>query len=298
MKNSKNKTVVITGSSSGFGYLTTLSLARKGYKVWATMRNSQTKNASKKEELLKMAQEEKLQISVVDMDVNSDDSVSKAIDFIVRADGTIDYLINNAGYMFVGITEAYSIQQAKDQFETNFFGILRTTKAVAPYMRKQEDGLIINVTSLAGRLSFPYFGIYCASKHAVEAYSQALRYELAPFGVEVCVVEPGPFGTNLLFTGPKEEDQEVFNAYGDHKNVPHAMLKNFEGFYASDQAPDPKLVSDEITALVEAEKGTRKERVVAGIDYGVIDLNDKVAPIQEALVKDALQMEHLITVKQ
>ena len=298
MKNSKNKTVVITGSSSGFGYLTTLSLARKGYKVWATMRNSQTKNASKKEELLKMAQEEKLKISVVDMDVNSDDSVSKAIDFIVRADGTIDYLINNAGYMFVGITEAYSIQQAKDQFETNFFGILRTTKAVAPYMRKQEDGLIINVTSLAGRLSFPYFGIYCASKHAVEAYSQALRYELAPFGVEVCVVEPGPFGTNLLFTGPKEEDQEVFNAYGDHKNVPHAMLKNFEGFYASDQAPDPKLVSDEITALVEAEKGTRKERVVAGIDYGVIDLNDKVAPIQEALVKDALQMEHLITVKQ
>ncbi len=298
MKNSKNKTVVITGSSSGFGYLTTLSLARKGYKVWATMRNSQTKNASKKEELLKLAQEEKLQISVVDMDVNSDDSVSKAIDFIVRADGTIDYLINNAGYMFVGITEAYSIQQAKDQFETNFFGILRTTKAVAPYMRKQEDGLIINVTSLAGRLSFPYFGIYCASKHAVEAYSQTLRYELAPFGVEVCVVEPGPFGTNLLFTGPKEEDQEVFNAYGDHKNVPHAMLKNFEGFYASDQAPDPKLVSDEITALVEAEKGTRKERVVAGIDYGVIDLNDKVAPIQEALVKDALQMEHLITVKQ
>ena len=298
MKSSKNKTVVITGSSSGFGYLTTLSLARKGYKVWATMRNSQTKNASKKEELLKLAQEEKLQISVVDMDVNSDDSVSKAIDFIVRADGTIDYLINNAGYMFVGITEAYSIQQAKDQFETNFFGILRTTKAVAPYMRKQEDGLIINVTSLAGRLSFPYFGIYCASKHAVEAYSQALRYELAPFGVEVCVVEPGPFGTNLLFTGPKEEDQEVFNAYGDHKNVPHAMLKNFEGFYASDQAPDPKLVSDEITALVEAEKGTRKERVVAGIDYGVIDLNDKVAPIQEALVKDALQMEHLITVKQ
>ena len=102
-----------------------------------------------------MAQEEKLQISVVDMDVNSDDSVSKAIDFIVRADGTIDYLINNAGYMFVGITEAYSIQQAKDQFETNFFGILRTTKAVAPYMRKQEDGLIINVTSWLGGYPSP-----------------------------------------------------------------------------------------------------------------------------------------------
>jgi len=209
MKESKNKTVVITGSSSGFGYLTTLTLARKGYKVWATMRNSETKNSSKREELLGIAKKENLKISVIDMDVNSDESVSNAIQSIANVDGRIDYLINNAGYMFVGITEAYSIQQAKDQFETNFFGILRTTKAVAPFMRNQKEGLIVNVTSLAGRLTFPYFGIYCASKHAVEAYSQAMRYELAPFGVEVSIVEPGPFGTNLLFTGPKEDNREL-----------------------------------------------------------------------------------------
>ena len=297
MKESKNKTVVITGSSSGFGYLTTLTLARKGYKVWATMRNSETKNSSKREELLSIAKEENLKISVIDMDVNSDESVSNAIESITNIDGRIDYLINNAGYMFVGITEAYSIQQAKEQFETNFFGILRTTKAVASLMRKQKEGLIVNVTSLAGRLTFPYFGIYCASKHAVEAYSQAMRYELAPFGVEVSIVEPGPFGTNLLFTGPKEENQEVFNAYGDHKDVPHAMLKNFEGFYATDEAPNPQLVADGITSLVEADKGTRVERVVAGIDYGVLDYNDKVAPIQESLIKDALQMEHLLTIE-
>ncbi len=297
MKESKNKTVVITGSSSGFGYLTTLTLARKGYNVWATMRNSETKNSLKKEELLSIAKKENLKISVIDMNVNSDESVSNAIQSIVNVDGRIDYLINNAGYMFVGITEAYSIQQAKDQFETNFFGILRTTKAVAPFMRSQKEGLIINVTSLAGRLTFPYFGIYCASKHAVEAYSQAMRYELAPFGVEVSIVEPGPFGTNLLFTGPKEDDQEVFNAYGEHKDVPHAMLKNFESFYATDEALDPQLVADKITSLVEANKGTRVERVVAGIDYGVLDYNDKVAPIQESLVKDALQMGHLLTIE-
>lgn len=298
MEKSKNKTVVITGSSSGFGYLTTLTLARKGYKIWATMRNSETKNASKKEELLGIAEKENLKISVLDMDVNSDESVISAINTIAKTDGKIDHLINNAGYMFVGITEAYSIQQAKEQFETNFFGILRTTKAVLPYMRKQKEGLIVNVTSLAGRLTFPYFGIYCASKHAVEAYSQAMRYELAPFGIEVSIVEPGPFGTNLLFTGPKEENQEVFNAYGDHKDVPHAMLKNFEGFYATDDAPNPQLVADSITELVEAKKGNRTERVVSGIDYGLIDYNNKVAPIQESLVKDALQMEHLLTVKQ
>jgi short-subunit dehydrogenase len=290
------KNVVITGSSSGFGYLTALTLAKKGYKVWATMRNTETKNASKKEELLAIAKQENLKILVIEMDVNSDRSVSKAIQTIVDADGRINHLINNAGYMFVGITEAYSIQQAKDQFETNFFGILRTTKAVAPYMRKQKEGLIVNVTSLAGRLTFPYFGIYCASKHAVEAYSLALRYELAPFGVEVSIVEPGPFGTNLLFTGPKEEDQDVFKAYGDHKDVPHAMLKNFEGFYATEDAPNPQLVADEIASLVESEKGNRVERVVAGIDYGVIDYNVKVAPIQESLIKDSLQMQHLLEV--
>ena len=298
MENFKNKTVVITGSSSGFGYLTTLTLARKGYKVWATMRNSETKNATKKEELLNIAEKENLNISVLDMDVNNDHYVTTAIDRIAKTDGKIDYLINNAGYMFVGITEAYSIQQAKEQFETNFFGILRTTKAVLPYMRKQKDGLIVNVTSLAGRLAFPYFGIYCASKHAVEAYSQAMRYELAPFGIEVSIVEPGPFGTNLLFTGPKEENQDVFNAYGEHKNVPFAMLKNFEGFYATDEAPNPQLVADSIAQLVESEKGNRVDRVVSGIDYGLIDYNSKVAPIQEALVKDALQMGHLLSVKE
>ena len=297
MENSKGKgTVVITGSSSGFGYLTSVTLARKGYKVWATMRNSETRNAPKKEELHRIAEQENLSISVIDLDVNSDESVTTAIRSIAAADGQIDHLINNAGYMFVGITEAYSIEQAKDQFETNFFGILRTTKAVLPYMRQQRDGLIINVTSLAGRLSFPYFGIYCASKHAVEAYSQAIRYELAPFGVEVCVVEPGPFGTNLLFTGPKEADQEAFNAYGEHKAVPHAMLKNFEGFFATDEAPAPQLVADAVAGLVETEKGKREERVVAGIDYGVREYNERVAPIQSSLVKDALRMGHLLVV--
>ena len=290
------KNVVITGSSSGFGYLSTLTLARNGYKVWATMRNVNGKNASKKEELLALAETEGLDVYVVEMDVNSDSSVEKAIKTIIDSDGKIDHLINNAGYMFVGITEAYSIEQAKDQFETNFFGILRTIKAVAPYMRNQGDGLIVNVTSLAGRLSFPYFGIYCASKYAVEAYSQSLRYELAPFGVEVCVLEPGPFGTNLLFSGPKEADQAVVNSYGDFKDVPHTMLKNFEGFFETEDAPSPQLVADLILQLVASEKGKREERVVAGVDYGVVEVNNRIAPLQNALIKETLGMEHLLEV--
>lgn len=292
------KNILITGSSSGFGYLTALSAAKEGHKVWATMRNVDGKNAEKKRTLEKFAMDENLQLKVLELDVTDSTSVEHAINTIVAEDGTIDVLINNAGIMFVGITEAYSLEQVKQQFDVNFFGIARMVKAVTPYMRKAGDGLIINTTSLAGRLAFPYFGIYCASKHAVEAYSQALRYELAPFGVEVSIVEPGPFGTNLLFTGPEEADKATFEEYGDFKEVPHAMLKNFEGFFDSEDALDPQLVADDTLDLIRMEKGTRPIRTVSGIDYGTVEYNAKTQPIQDSLVKETLQMEHLLTVAQ
>jgi len=288
--------VLITGTSSGFGKLTALALARKGYKVWATMRNPEGKNFEKKEALLKNAKSENLSIIVIEMDVTSDESVNNAVNIIIKEDGKIDNLINNAGIMYVGITEAYSLKQAKTQFDTNFFGILRTIKAVAPYMRKAKKGFIVNVTSLAGRLNFPYFGIYCASKSAVESYSESLGYELSPFGVEVSIVEPGPFNTGLLYSGPKEADSDVLSAYGDHKDVPAMMLKNFENFYNDDNFnyTNPQIVADDIVNLVETKRGKRPKRVVSGIDYNTKEFNEKVAPIQESLIKDSLQMQHLL----
>ncbi|MEM9648356.1 MAG: SDR family oxidoreductase [Bacteroidota bacterium] len=290
------KNILITGSSSGFGYLTAVSAARAGHKVWATMRNVNGKNAEKKKELEQLASNESLQLQVLELDVTHSASIDKAVETIIAEDGTIDVLVNNAGVMFVGITEAYSLEQVQKQFDVNFFGIARMVKAVTPHMRKAGDGLIINTTSLAGRLAFPYFGVYCASKHAVEAYSQSLRYELAPFGVEVCIVEPGPFGTNLLFTGPKEADEITFEAYGDFKEVPHAMLKNFEGFFDSEDAMDPQLVADDTLMLIEMEKGIRPTRTVSGIDYGTVEYNAKTQPIQDALLKDTLQMGHLLNI--
>ncbi len=289
------KNVLITGTSSGFGYLTTLTLARHGYKVWASMRNPEGKNAAKKEALLRIAQSEDLNIRVVDLDVTQDVSVQSAVQQVIHEDGKVDVLVNNAGVMFVGLSEAYSLEQAHEQFDINFFGILRTTKAVLPHMRAAQSGLIINVSSLAGRLTFPYFGIYCASKHAVESYSQALSYELAPFGIEVSVNEPGPFGTGLLYSGPQEADEAVRKAYGDFKDVPQQMLKNFEGFFDTEQAPKPQMVADDILQVIQKPRGQRPFRVVSGIDYGTVDYNEKVAPIQESLVKESLQMENLLT---
>jgi len=296
MNNHKSPNAVITGSSSGFGKLTALTLARKGYKVWATMRKPGGKNSEKRYEFLKIAKEENLDIKVIEMDVTDDASVKEAIKTIIKDDGKIDNLINNAGVMYVGITEAYSLEQAKEQFETNFFGILRTTKAVTPYMRKEKRGLIINVTSLAGRLNFPYFGLYCASKSAVESYSESLSYELAPFGVEVSIVEPGPFFTGLLYSVPKEADKKIIQEYGVYKDVPAMMLKNFENFFKDDNLnlTNPQIVADDIVTLVETERGKKPKRVVSGIDYNTREFNEKVAPIQESLVKDSLQMPHLL----
>lgn len=288
------KNVVITGSSNGFGYLSALTLARKGYKVWATMRLPESKNAAKKESLLSTAQKENLNLSVLELDVTQDKSVQKAIDQIIREDGRVDNLVNNAGVMFIGITEAYSLEQAKEQFDINLFGVMRCTKAVLPHMRKARRGLIINVSSIAGRLTFPYFGVYCASKHALEAYSQALVYELAPFGIEVSIVEPGPFGTGLLRSGPQEADREVFEAYDGHKEAPEGIMSYFDQFFQSENAVDPQVVVDEITRLIEAERGKRPVRVVSGIDFGTTELNDRIAPIQEATVKEGLQMGHLL----
>jgi len=236
------KNVVITGSSSGFGYLTTLTLARNGYKVWATMRDPDGKNATKKSDLETISFKENLSIKVVEMDIIKDDSVQGLANQVIKDDGKLDVLINNAGVMYVGITEAYSLEQVKEQFDTNFYGAIRTSKAFLPLMRKSNDGLIINISSLAGRLTFPYFGVYCASKFALEAYSETLRYELKPFGIDICIVEPGPFPTGLLYSGPDEADSETFKAYGETSGIPKAMLQNFGEFFKSDDAPNPQLL--------------------------------------------------------
>ena len=289
------KTILVTGSSNGFGYLTVLTLARKGYNVWATMRDSNGKNKSKKEELEKIASNENISITVAELDVTSDNSTRNLSDRISSEEQNgIDVLINNAGIMYVGITEAYSLDQAQEQFDTNFFGVIRTTKAFLPLLKKSSDGMIINISSLAGRLVFPYFGIYCASKFALEAYAEALSYELKPFEVDVSIIEPGPYPSGLLFSGPKEDDVSTLNTYGEIANVPKAMLENFEQFYKSDDAPNPQEIPNSVVSLIESQKGNRALRQAVGIDYNTNELNKKTSPIQKSLIKDALQMEHLL----
>ena len=283
------KNVIITGSSNGFGLKAAKDFADKGNKVFATMRNPEGKNAAKKAELEGYSDH----IKVVDMDVTKETSVKEAISNILAEAGSVDILINNAGIMYLGITEAFSVAQARFQMETNYFGAIRVMQAVLPSMRKAGTGLIINTSSLVGRMSPPFFGTYTATKHALEGYTQALRYEVSPFGVDVVLVEPGPFGTGLLASGQAPVHSEVLETYGELSGVPTAMGESFAQMLQSEDAPDPQWVVDAYLKLAQMPSGERPTRTVVGITWGVDEINELTQPIQDRVLKE-MQLENVL----
>jgi NAD(P)-dependent dehydrogenase (short-subunit alcohol dehydrogenase family) len=227
------------------------------------------------------------------MDVTKDASVKEAMTNILSEAGNIDILINNAGIMYLGITEAFSVEQAKFQMETNYFGAIRTIQAILPGMRAAGKGLIINTSSLVGRMSPPFFGTYTATKHALEGYSQALRYEVSPLGVDVVMVEPGPFGTGLLASGQAPGHSEVLESYGDLAGVPAAMGENFAQMLQSEDAPDPQWVVDAYLKLADLPFGKRPTRTVVGITWGTDKINELTQPIQDNILKE-MQLEEVL----
>jgi NAD(P)-dependent dehydrogenase (short-subunit alcohol dehydrogenase family) len=283
------KNIIITGSSNGFGLKAAKDFADKGNKVYATMRNPNGKNANAKADL----ESHSTNIKVVDMDVTDEASVKEAMATILAEAGSVDVLINNAGIMYLGITEAFSVEQAKFQMETNYFGAIRVMQAVLPSMRKAGSGLIINTSSLVGRMSPPFFGTYTATKHALEGYTQALRYEVSPFGVDVVMVEPGPFGTGLLASGQAPANSEVLETYGELAGVPIAMGENFAQMLQSEDAPDPQWVVDAYLKLAELPFGSRPTRTVVGITWGVDEINQLTQPIQDRVLQE-MQLESVV----
>src|SRR5947209_5067964 len=195
MKNkntSANKVAIVTGSATGIGYETAVHLAKNGFHTYATIKNLQKANG-----ITEMAKTENLPLSLIQLDVTDDISVTKAIDTVINESGRIDVLVNNAGYGLVGSVEDMSIQEMKVQYETNVFGVFRVTKAVLPPMRKQHGGSIVNISSIAGRIALPLYSAYVSTKFAVEGLSKSMAYELEPFGIKVAIIEPGAIKTNF-----------------------------------------------------------------------------------------------------
>jgi len=274
-------TVAITGTSGGFGEGAVRAFADRGYRVWGAMRDTDGRNAEKKAAL----EAHSPRVSIIEMDVSSDDSVKEGFAEVL-AQGPLDILINNAGIMYLGVTEAFSVSQAREQMETNYFGAIRAIQAVLPGMRAAGAGLIINTSSLVGRISPPFFGTYTATKHALEGYSQALRYEVSPFGVDIVIVEPGPFGTGLLGAGKPPAREDVLASYGDLAGVPTAMGAHFAQLLTSEGAPDPQWVVDAYLRLAEMPRGQRPTRTVVGMTWGVDRINAQTQPLQDAVLKE------------
>jgi NAD(P)-dependent dehydrogenase (short-subunit alcohol dehydrogenase family) len=193
------KIAIVTGSSSGMGFETSLILARNGFYTYATMRKLEGEGSN---QLTDITKNENLPLQVIRLDVNDDKSVKDAIDAIVKEKDRIDVVVNNAGYDLMGALEETSMEELKGQFETNLFGAVRVIQAVIPIMRKQGGGTIVNITSLGGRISFPLNSAYHATKFALEGLSESIQYELEPFGIKIIVIEPGGVGSNFMHSRP------------------------------------------------------------------------------------------------
>jgi len=276
------KKILITGSSSGFGFDAAKYLAEKGHHVYATMRNSNDKNLKASSDLKLFATLNNLKIEVIEMDVTSDDSVNAAIAKIPE----VDVLINNAGRGFGGPIEAFSSTDCLAQLDLNIVGTFRAAKAVLPKMRAQKSGLIIQVSSIAGRCSVPGFGIYHASKWGLEGLSEALRYELAPLGIDVVIVEPGPFATNFFETIIPAGNAEIASAYQHVAEFSQHFENQVRAAFEDENAPtDPMIVVKTFEKLIEHPTGSRPLRTIAGLGFGLEELNNVVEPIRKGVLE-------------
>jgi len=258
------KQIILTGSSSGFGLLAAKTLASKGHKVYATMRNVSTSNAAIANQLKEWAQQQQVQLEVVEMDVASTPSVKKAVDEIAkRSGGKIDVLINNAGLAFIGFNESLTIEQTEQMYQVNTIGPERVMKAVLPYMHAQKEGLVINVTSVLSRLLLPSVSTYNGTKAALDAVTLGYHYELKSAGIDVVSIQPGAYQTtDLTAKGMVGANSEAEKNYApDAIDFRRALTAYFE---PTPQSGNPQEVADAMLHLVEQPKGQRALWTVVG----------------------------------
>ena len=238
------KVAIVTGSSSGIGFETSLALAREGYFTYATMRNT-----AKSDKIKEIAKKENLKISILELDVDDENSAKTAIAQILDQKQRIDVLVNNAGWGLWGCVEDVSIDEFKEQFETNFFSIIRLIQEVAPTMRKQSSGTIVNVSSVVGRIGFPASPAYISSKFALEGLSESMRFEFAPFGVDVIIIEPGVIKTDFMKNMKMAKKSELDTVYKDITTKVVSGVKMM-----AEMGTPPKEVANTIVKAIKDEK--------------------------------------------
>ena len=270
---SKQRTAVVTGASSGFGRLTAEALVADGWRVYATMRNVTSGNAAYAAALTAGG------ATVVELDVTSDTSVEAAAATILEASGAPDVLVNNAGNGFFGPVEAFTPAAVERQFATNVFGPLRVNRAFLPAMRERKSGLVVYVSSVVGRLVLPFGGVYASSKWALEALAEASSLELGLLGIDVVIVEPGAYPTEIIGKvtvpddGARAAAYEGLSEYRDALNA--SLMANAQGRDSAD-------VARAIVALANAPAGSRPLRTTLPPGGAAADINAAVGPIARA----------------
>jgi NAD(P)-dependent dehydrogenase (short-subunit alcohol dehydrogenase family) len=252
------KIAVVTGSSSGMGYETSLILARNGFHTYATVRKLEGEGST---QIIDIAKNENLPLQVIQLDVNNDKSVTDAINRIAKEKDRIDVVINNAGYDLMGALEETSMDEIKGQFETNFFGAVRVMKEVIPMMRKQGGGIIVNITSVGGRITFPLNSPYHATKFALEGLSESMQYELEPLGIKIIVIEPGGVGSNFL------RNLKMASNTSDPLNSPYRSMQSSISEYFKQWSQNLMHPSEVAKAILQAVTADNPDfRYVVGKD--------------------------------
>jgi short-subunit dehydrogenase len=260
---------LVTGSSTGIGFETSLALARNGFHTYATMRN-----LDKSGKIMEIASNENLPLDVLHLDVTDDKSIKEAIGQVYDKNKRIDVLINNAGYALAGPLEETSTEEIKTQFETNFFGAIKTMQSVIPIMRNQKNGKIVNITSMGGRIAIPLDPIYHGTKFALEGLSECIRYELGSFNIKIILIEPGAVGSNFWNNIKMANKSE--NSLSPYQNVIDTVSETFSKM--SENVISPSEVAAIIIKAVTTN--TPEFRYVVGEDAKMImekskNLSDK-----------------------
>ena len=283
------KVVLITGTNSGFGWLTANSVAALGHKVYATMRDTQGKNADKAKALGLVEN-----VTVLDVSLTDEASVKNAVETIISIEGTIDVLVNNAGAAMFGVAESSTTEDVQRVLDVNVLAPWRLMKLVLPAMRKQSEGLIVNVSSGYGRFSSPFSVVYSASKFALEGLSEGLHYEVRPLGVDVAIVQPGAFPTEMSQKIQVGSDASVVDDYKAITDIQNKLFAAIGQIFETTN-PNPQDVADAVVALINLPKGQRPLRTVVDSATGdIVKAANDAVNVEYAKVLTAFGMQELL----
>ena len=294
----ETKVILITGASSGFGRITAELLAETGHIVYASMRGLDGKNAEKAQEMQQQATEKGWQLFLIELDVTSEESAKSAATQIVEAQGRIDVVINNAGMLVVGVTEAFTPEQMLQVFNTNAVSWLIIGRAFLPYMRQQEDGLMLYVGSVTSRILSPFQGPYVASKAAGDVLAEVMHYENTRYGIDTVIVQPGAYtsGTSHFAHAVQAKDEKVTQEYDRINDLPPKLADRLDDLIEPGVRSDIAEVAEKIRDAIALPKGQRLRIVVDPEHHGAAEINEVAEKMQHQFMK-RFGIEDLMQVK-